>query len=205
MGKNFIRTILSFLMLMTAGIVAEKGLCSDSGDMFLNLMIGEVDNHSFESPSVDWTFDTWDKAVTRTVVTNLRARTGTQSLKLDCRLTCISPSNSGAAKWVFANPTNLYNKTLSAYVWCPRGSGGPGSAPNGLTLYAKFGPSWTWKDGGWNNIGSQTNQWLHLTWTLNSSWAQTNIMEIGLKYGASGTCSSANWYTGPIFLDDVTW
>jgi hypothetical protein len=182
----------------------QNGICSDSGDVFLNISIGAMDNHSFESPSCDWTFDTYDKAVMRTVITNLRAHSGIQSLKLDCHLNCTS-SNSGAAKWVMASPTNMFNKTISAYVWCPRGSGGPASAPNGLTLYAKVGSGWTWKDGGWNNIGSLTNQWIHLTWTLSGSWAQTNLMEIGVKYGASGSCTAANWYTGPIFLDDVTW
>jgi hypothetical protein len=205
--ERIFRTILILSVFFPAslGVLIEKAYGSNTGDVFLNLQIGPVDNHSFESAACDWTFDTYDMAVMRTVITNARAHSGSQSLKLDCHLTCTSPSNSGAAKWTMASPTNMFNATISAWIWCPNGSGGPPSAPNGLTLYVKIGPDWRWKDGGWNNIGSITNQWMHLTWTLNSVWAQTNVMEVGLKYGASGTCSSANWYTGPIFLDDVTW
>lgn len=207
MKKKSIFILIFFLMFLVlyGPDSLKNGFSADTGEMILNITVGAMDNHSFESPSSDWTFDTWDKAVMRTVVTNNPVHGGSGSLKLDCHLTCFSPSNSGAAKWVMAAPTNMYNKTISAYVFCPTGSGGTVSAPNGLTLYAKVGTGWVWKDGGWNNIGSQTNQWIHLTWTLNASWAQTNIMEIGVKYGASGMCGSANRYTGPVFLDDITW
>jgi hypothetical protein len=205
--ERIFRTFILFFILfpVSAGILMEKAYGLDTGDVFLNLQIGAVDNHSFESASCDWTFDTYDMAVMRTVTTNTRANSGSRSLQLDCHLTCTSPSNSGEAKWTMASPTNLYNRTISAYVWCPRGSGGRVSAPNGLSLYVKIGSDWRWKDNGWNSIGTLTNQWIHLTWTLNSVWAQTNVMEMGLKYGASGTCNSSNWYTGPVFLDDVTW
>ncbi|MDD5065740.1 MAG: hypothetical protein PHF84_01710 [bacterium] len=200
--RPVVRSLMILFLLLLTG---EKAFNSDTGDMSLTISIGEMDNHGFESTSVEWTFDTWDKAVMNTIVTNYNPHSGNNSLKLDCHLTCTSPSNAGCAKWTLSRATNLYNKTISAYVWCPGGSGGRGTAPNGIQLYAKIGSDWRWKSSSWSNIGTKTNQWIYMIWPLTGNWAQTNIVEVGMKYSASGTCNITNYYSGPVFLDDFNW
>lgn len=165
----------------------------------------EKDNHGFEGLAYDWVYETSGMtAITNIEKSDEMAYSGNYSLKMNTDLNCSWPENSGVVKLTFAGSENMYNKELSAYVYLPGGSGGPKDHPNGMTLYMKTGPSWTWREIPWHNIGLLTNGWYHLTISMISNWA-SDVREIGFRYSAPGTCDGDNYYSGPIYLDDVTW
>jgi len=111
-------------------------------------------------------------------------------------------------------PANLEDIQVSAQVYCPAGSRGDSSKPNGLQLFAKSvdeNENWWSFYGNWHNI--QEEVWNEVTMTPNTVappdghkdplFDPTQVVALGLKIGAGG--GSPATFTGTCWLDNVRW
>ena len=111
-------------------------------------------------------------------------------------------------------PLNLEGVQVSAQVFCPTGSRGDPSRPNGLQLFAKSvdatGNWWSFY-GSWENIREE--QWNEVTvtpGTVAPPWGYkdplfdpTQVVALGIKIGAGG--GSTATFQGTCWLDEVCW
>jgi hypothetical protein len=113
-----------------------------------------------------------------------------------------------------STPLNLEGIQVSAQVFCPAGSRGDPSRPNGLQLFAKSidsSDNWWSFYGDWHNI--QENLWNEVTMTPSTVtppegykdplFDPTQIVALGLKIGAGG--GSTATFSGTCCLDNVRW
>lgn len=201
--KRFIIGVFYSLIVFCLMMLYKVVLMSDDNvNIKLNISLAVPtggDNHDFEITPFSWVKG--GGACTGVSQSSFLYHHGINSLIMNFNLTCAS--NEGVVQWTL-NGTNLYNKEISAWFYCPSGSGGPGSAPNGLIIFAQAGESWDWYQRDWVNLDSKEGNWFQLLWPLTNDWA-TNIMRVGIKYAAAGSCSSANHYNGSIYMDEFYW
>lgn len=177
-----------------------------------------------------WKEQTWwdSRAITSVAVTTNNYYEGKGSLELVVDSLCYSDSckKSGEAYvdlryypplWEpsfgkFA-PLNMLKDTITAMVYCPAGSCGPDSAPNGLQLFVK---DQNWKSfyGSWHNIyWWNKNDWKKVRVIpdtvkpncgfMESGFDPTKIIALGLKVGANQ--HSPLYFSGTFYLDSVSW
>lgn len=107
---------------------------------------------------------------------------------------------------------DLDGQAITAWVWCPPGSSGDPSRPNGIQLFVKDS-KWSSEYGPWKNIGTHlpTGTWAQVTMTPSNPKGQneymtpgfnpTDIVVIGIKV-ARGDGSTIT-YAGDFYLDEV--
>ena len=113
-----------------------------------------------------------------------------------------------------STPLDLGGVEVSAQVYCPAGSRGHPSMPNGLQLFAKSvdgdGNWWSYY-GSWANI--QEDSWNAVTMTPGTVappgghkdplFDPTQVVALGIKVGAGG--GSTATFSGTLWLDEVRW
>ncbi len=124
---------------------------------------------------------------------------GAASLQVDI-------SGSGGYSTVYPNPTNLQNQAIRVRVYCPAGARGSVPSPNTIRVYLK--------DSAWANEWTASWPAVENQWTTLTIWPSTNtplggykdstfnptaVRQIGVQF-----MNSAVPYTGPIYLDYVT-
>ncbi len=153
------------------------------------------------------------KAVTNVARVSTYRQSGSYSLRVGLKLQGgVANWDSGEAYVDMLNnpafgvpvPADLLNKEVSVYVFCPAGSQGNPSAPNGLQIFVKdtlFRSAYST----WSNISvGATGAWNRLTFTVptNAAFNPRQIQVVGLKVGVGGGSTSV--YAGPVYLDSVT-
>ncbi len=168
------------------------------------------------------------QAISQVVVTTTNPSEGRGSLGMTVDLIGGHPNKSKGETFVdipfhpplveppycFSVPLNLQGVEASAEVYCPTGSRGQPSQPNGFQLFAKSvdeGGNWWSFYGNWQNI--QENTWNTVTVipgtvTPPSGYKDplfdpTRVVALGLKVGAGG--GSTATFSGTCWLDNVSW
>ncbi len=166
---------------------------------------------NFEAGAEGWgrSTDTDNQAIIRVSQSSDRAKQGIYSLKLEVDLGDGGKSKGAASVMV---TEDLRNQAITAWVWCPPGSSGDLSRPNGIQLFVKDS-KWRSEYGPWRNIGTNLpmGTWAQVTMTPSNPKGQnahmtpgfdpTDIIVIGIKV-ARGDGSTVT-YTGDFYLDEV--
>ncbi|MDP2942028.1 MAG: hypothetical protein Q8O36_00725, partial [Candidatus Omnitrophota bacterium] len=171
-----------------------------------------TERYGFETGTQGWVPSTYQygQAITAVAQSSDRAVVGTYSLKMTTNLIGGSSTNASGEAYVDMRynppsgviaPVDLQAQTVTAYVYCPTGSRGNPSAPNGVQIFVKD-QNFNSLYGSWINIVENT--WMQLTMTVNNAGAfdSTKVIVVGFKIGA-GTGSTAT-YSGPLYLDVVS-
>ena len=171
-----------------------------------------TERYGFETGTQGWVASDYQygRAITAVAQSSDRAVVGAYSLKMTADLIGGSPTNANGEAYVDMRnnppsgvlvPTNLQGQTVTAYVYCPTGSKGNPSAPNGIQLFVKD-QNWNSLYGAWVNIVENT--WIQLTLPVNNvgSFDSTNVIVVGFKLGAGAGSSAV--YSGPLYLDVVS-
>ena len=147
-----------------------------------------------------------------------RAHAGLASLSITADLAGQHPSRSRGEVYVDLGshpppnvtvPVNLRGRTVSCWLWLPRGSAGWPSAPNGVQFLVKSDGWRSWY-GPWINIQPQwEEQWVQVTASLagppsyqDAGFDPAKVVALGLKV-AINVASTAT-LQGTIGLDDYT-
>ena len=144
---------------------------------------------------------------------------GKQSLEMTLSISATDSARSKGEAWVtIANPdsagkevpVNLKGRTISAWIYAPQGSFGPGDTPNGLQLFVKDAHDRSLY-GSWNHVTEET--WIELllkvsdvaepTGEMTPGFDPTELKIFGIKF-AIGRDSTAS-YEGAIYVDHVDW
>ena len=109
-------------------------------------------------------------------------------------------------------PINLEDVLITVWVYAPGGAAGDPNRPNGVQVFVKD-QNWLSEYGAWFNLSGYTDRWIPITLTpsrqpppgvyMDAGFDPSNIIVVGVKIGA-GTNSEAT-YSGPIYIDGVTW
>ncbi|MFH0772106.1 MAG: hypothetical protein V1933_05750 [Candidatus Omnitrophota bacterium] len=171
-----------------------------------------VERYGFENGTQGWVASDYQfgRAVSNVTQSSDRAVVGAYSLKAMVDLIGGSSTNASGEAYVdmrnnpplgVITPINLQGQTLTAYIYCPVGSRGDVTAPNGIQILLKD-ENWKSLYSKWINIVE--NSWIKLTLTINDTcdFDSTKVIVVGFKIGA-GLGSSAR-YNGPIYLDTVS-
>jgi hypothetical protein len=176
--------------------------------------------YPFESGTMGWLAQDHPdvRGCSRVSVARTRGRSGSSALEMSLRIRGADPSLQRGEAWVEiagpapsrrASPQDLSERTLTLWVYAPRGTRGPHNRRNGVQLFAKDS-EWRSLYGPWNNIDME-DEWFSVDLPLDGSTAAhldagydpTRIAGVGLKF-AAGDGSRAT-YDGPIYIDDVDW
>jgi len=159
------------------------------------------------------------RGITEVAASRGPASAGVGALRLDCGLVGGHPNLSKGEAFVDlryigiaeteGQPLDLSGSRVTAKAYCPAGSLGDPSHPNGLVLWAKSAPGGASKYGSWQNV--QEGQWIALELTLDKAdpvdgWLDplfepAAIELVGVKVGVGGASSAQ--YAGPIYLDEL--
>jgi hypothetical protein len=180
--------------------------------------------------ATSWQAQTYEdsQAISQVSITTTCPYAGQGSLALTVDLIGGHPNKSNGETFVdlryhpplmestccLSTPLNLEGIQVSAWVFCPTGSGGTPSKPNGLQLFAKSidtSDNWWSFYGDWHNI--QENAWNEVTMAPSTVtppegykdplFDPTQIVALGLKIGAGG--GSTATFSGTCCLDNVRW
>lgn len=176
--------------------------------------------------TTSWKAQTYydSQAITAVSITTDCAHSGVGGLKMTVDLVGGHPNKSSGEVFVdlryhpplleppccLTAPVDFDGIQICAYVWCPAGSRGNPSRPNGLQVFVKDENRRSFY-GNWHNI--QENQWNHICvmpGTTAPPWGHmdpgfdpTKIVLLGVKVGAGG--GSTATFSGTMCLDDVGW
>jgi hypothetical protein len=177
--------------------------------------------------ATSWRAQTYvdSQAISQVAITTTHPYEGQGSLALSVDLIGGDPHKSSGETFVdlryhpplmettccLTTPLNLAGIQVSAQVYCPAGSRGDPSKPNGFQIFAKSEDAngdWQSFYGSWHNI--QENEWNTVTMTPSTvappggtPFNPTRIVALGVKIGA-GDNSTAT-FTGACYLDNVRW
>jgi fibronectin type 3 domain-containing protein len=198
-----------FLIALTT-LICQLGMAS-------LVWAGNVTLYDFESGVQGWVNQTYtdSQACTSVAQSNVQKYQGTYSLVMNMNLTGGDASRGQGESYIDRGSGNLNLHLVPTNVWvyCPTGSNGNPSLPNGMQIFFKDAAWKSWY-GPWNNIaaGSITmGVWTQLSVTpgtttpayVDSGFNDTQIREVGVKMAAGG--GSVATYTGPIYVDYVNY
>lgn len=177
---------------------------------------------SFERGAERWVPQTTSgsQGVVSVNVSHTLAHQGNGCLQMNCNLAATDPQRRQGETYVdlrwlslgaYGQPLDLRRQQITAWVWCPPGSMGPGSAPNGVQLFAKSGATWLSDYGQWINVVE--GAWRQLTLTLDGTAASGGYMDpgfdasgvvaVGVKFALNSAVTTGS-YSGSVFVDSVT-
>jgi hypothetical protein len=177
--------------------------------------------YSFESGSMGWVAQDYEdsKACVQAEWSDEAAKDGEHSLKCLMDLIGEDSQKSKGEVWVDMSdnppsgktiPTDLTNRTISAWVYAPRGSKGDRNRPNGFQIFVKD-ENWKTEYGPWANVVE--GQWVKISLTVSATkpasgykdaeFDPSRIMAIGVKMGAGG--GSTAKFDGTIYIDAIDW
>ena len=182
--------------------------------------------YDFESDTQGWVYQTWtdSQACTAVAQSSTQAKFGSNSLEMTMDLVGSDPEEHKAKGEAYVDmiddplegitaPVDLDGIEVSVWVYCPAGSSGDTSAPNGLQILFKDS-NWANRYSTWVNLTSgDEDTWIKITDTPSTStptegfqdddFDPTQIRRVGVKMGA-GTGSTAT-YSGSIYIDGFDW
>jgi hypothetical protein len=175
--------------------------------------VAPISEFNFESDVIGWMAQTYpgSEACIAVSTSQEHARTGTQSLKLDLDLIADDQHKSnGEAFATLASASDFAGRTVTAWVYAPKGSRGSDSHPNGFQLFVKD-KQWHSEYGTLKDIPE--DQWVELSLVVGTAkpengWVDADFnpqqaQAVGIKIVAPA--GSQNSYKGPVYLDDVSW
>ncbi|MBW2992027.1 hypothetical protein KY345_02300 [Candidatus Woesearchaeota archaeon] len=179
-----------------------------------------------------WRTETYQdsRACTKAETTTKKKYEGERSLELSLDIDENSETNrKGEAFFDFrympdGNPSgimDLSGKTITAKVYCEKGTAGPGNAPSGIQIYLKSVDNGVWYNsyGNWHNIWQEINpnadrrfgsvaegQWSTVTMNVPSEGADPDfdpkkVALIGIKYALNDLCEGHA--SGNVYVDDI--
>ena len=173
---------------------------------------GSASLYPFDSTLNGWTHSTYSNppndgelGITGESITTTEKYAGAGSAALTCNFTGDLGASTSAKEAfklnVSASPVNMTGKTITVHVYVPTAlTQAPyNSNPYGAKVYIKTGSSWTWADGGWNNL--LTPGWNTFTFSP-SGVGEADTKEVGIQIG-KGT-GSPDW-AGTIYVDEINW
>jgi len=176
--------------------------------------------------TTSWKAQTYtdSQAITAVSITTDCAHSGVGGLEMTVDLVGGHPNKSNGEVFVdlryhpplleppccLTAPVDFDGVQICAYVWCPQGSRGDLSRPNGLQVFVKD-EEWRSFYGSWHNI--EERQWNHVCVTpsttappggyMSPGFTPTQTVLLGVKVGAGG--GSTATFSGTMCLDDVGW
>jgi hypothetical protein len=109
-----------------------------------------------------------------------------------------------------AVPANLGGRTVTAWVYAPRGARGDQQRPNGFQLFVKD-VEWRAAYGGWQNVVEE--RWVRVSLELGGArspsgfvapgFDPSRIIAVGVKFALGGDPTAK--YDGTVYLDAVDW
>jgi hypothetical protein len=107
-------------------------------------------------------------------------------------------------------PVNLGGRTVTAWVYAPRGAAGDAKRPNGFQLFVKD-DQWRAAYGSWQNVVEE--RWVRITLAVGAAqppsgfvaagFDPTRVIAVGVKFGLGG--DRAAGFEGSVYLDAVDW
>ena len=177
--------------------------------------------YDFEDSLTGWVPQDYkdSRACTAVKTCTTTAKHGQRSLEMTMNLAAQNAESSKGEAWVdmlqhppdgLEAPLDLRGRTITVWVYAPRGAAGDPSAPNGFQVFVKDS-QWRGEYGKWSNIEEGT--WTRVTLTVTDktpaggwmadSFNPNEIIAVGMKMGAGG--ASRAKYKGPVYLDAVDW
>jgi hypothetical protein len=176
--------------------------------------------------TTSWLAQTYpdSQAIKAVSITTECAHSGVGGLQMEVDLVGGHPNKSNGEVFVdlryrpplleppccLAVPVDLDKVRVCAHVWCPIGSAGTPSMPNGLQVFVKD-EVWRSFYGDWQNI--HEGEWNQVCVTpgtaappggyMEPGFDPTSIVLLGVKVGAGG--GSTATFSGTMCLDDVGW
>lgn len=159
------------------------------------------------------------RACTQVLLSEEKALQGDYSLKMIMDLVGGHKERGKGEAWVnmLENPpygehipVNLRGRTVTIWVYAPRGARGERSRPNGFQVFVKdkdyksqYGPWHNVTEEGWFEISLKVSPFKPIGGHMDTGFDPGQIIAVGVKMGAGG--SSKAVYEGPIYLDAVDW
>lgn len=177
--------------------------------------------YSFEKGKQGWQHQTYNdsQACEQVDTTSAQEKDGSHSLKMSIDLVGGDAHRSKGEAWVDWTktapgnekvPLDLSGRTITAWVYAPKGAAGENSSSNGFQIFIKDS-EWRGEYGTWNNV--EEGQWTMISLTVSTTapddgWMASgfdpkHIVALGVKMGA-GELSKAK-YKGPVFVDTISW
>jgi len=177
--------------------------------------------YSFENAIQGWQAQDYEDSMAceRVGRSEERSKEGRYSLRMVMDLVGGDSHKSKGEAWVNMRengpkgvkvPANLDKRTITAWVYAPKGARGEPSRPNGFQLFVKDS-DWRSEYGAWLNV--KEGQWTRISLPVTSSkpskgWMDkgfdpTRIIALGVKMGAGGGSDAK--YKGAVFVDAVEW
>jgi hypothetical protein len=107
-------------------------------------------------------------------------------------------------------PVNLGGRTVTAWVYAPRGAAGDAKRPNGFQLFVKD-DQWRAAYGSWQNVVEE--RWVRITLAVGAAqppsgfvaagFDPTRVIVVGVKFGLSADAAAG--FEGSVYLDAVDW
>ena len=220
--KNF-RVMLSLvlvgsLMVLFSACASKGDASTPSNEKIQPAGIKEPESktvnattYDFEKDLGNWCLSTWESdnngelGFTNLAISGDQKASGSSSVAITCDMKGENGSaktTKGAFKLNFDQPVNFKGKVLSAKVYLPEELFADQfkSASFGAVLYIKTTDSYTWSDGGWNDIAN----------SLKPGWNEISYAPIGVKENQTlemgimiGKGDAAIDWSGTIYIDDI--
>jgi hypothetical protein len=152
-----------------------------------------------------------------------RAREGYYSLKIDLDLDGRDPGRGkGEVRVIIAEyppdedelPLDLTGRTITAWVYAPRGLRGDEQGPSGYQIFVKSVKDGSWKGAlysSWRNVIE--GQWIQLRLKVSTTperdgfvtpeFDPKRVSAVGIKVALGG--KSKGSYKGPVYIDAISW
>lgn len=184
-----------------------------------------LSKYSFENDEMGWMPQTYvdSQACVEVVQSDAsqNAKEGKYVLKMTMDIVGGDANKGRGEAWVNMNddppgdetiPIDLTNRTITAWIYAPKGSKGDPKKPNGLQVFVKD-DNWKNEYGPWFDIDKE-DEWFSISLTvratkpkkggyMDSGFDPSKIIAIGVKMGAGG--GSTAKYPGVIYVDAVNW
>jgi hypothetical protein len=207
MSVNFIKRTTLVLFMIAVSYFSTVSL----------LFAAQTILYNFESGTQGWAAQTYidSQGCTALAQSNTTRYEGLYSLRMTMNLIGGNANYKQGEAYVDRGASallNLTGKAVDIWVYCPTGSNGNVSLPNGVQVLFKDS---AWKNwyGPWQNIGTTVplNTWTKVRVTLGTTtpaymdtgFNSTQIRVVGLKVGTGGGSTAA--YSGYIYLDYVNY
>ncbi len=107
-------------------------------------------------------------------------------------------------------PADMLNRTITVWVYAPRGSRGERGKPNGFQVFVKD-ENWKSQYGTWKNV--REGEWSQISLTVSTDkprggyvdqgFNPKRIIAMGVKMGIGGRSSAK--FKGAVYIDTVKW
>jgi serine/threonine protein kinase len=177
--------------------------------------------YGFEQSTEKWVKQIFQdsQAVAAVKQSKERAKFGCYSLELTVDLIGNDPQQSKGEAFVdlisppsINAPVNLEGVEITIWAYVPRKAAGDSNHPSGIQVFVKDREKRS-EYGSWLNLTGNTDKWVPVRLTpskemppdghKDQGFDPTNLVAVGLKISA-GTNSTAT-YSGPIYVDGVSW